>query len=227
MANIRQYLTKIKDAVYGEDIRNAIHDGIKAISDESSDTKEFANTALVSKEYIENAKNEASKTIEDAVRSTISSMEQATIEGIAAEAIDNVKEKLMAPVSIPVTILATGYDVSINAEYYDGLGIVVLKGCINLGTPSPGNYSSETWTQITNEKYASIPSEYMPCTMYMEASFQSMHSKNIVTQLDVKGVSVDSKGIIEISMQYHEQMSGTPIEFSGWWFTKAKPAVRY
>ena len=53
MANIAEFLRKIKEARYGKDVRSSIHDGIKAINDEVE-----ANT-LASNEAVESANRSA------------------------------------------------------------------------------------------------------------------------------------------------------------------------
>ena len=45
MAEISAQLQKIKDAIYGEDVRGSIHDSIKMMNDESSKAMEYAFTA--------------------------------------------------------------------------------------------------------------------------------------------------------------------------------------
>lgn len=46
MANISEYLTKIRAAVYGEEVRSSIHDAINAINTESSGMNTQASEAL-------------------------------------------------------------------------------------------------------------------------------------------------------------------------------------
>ena len=43
MANITNYLNKIKTAVYGKDVRGAIHDAIKQVYDDASVNHDNAN----------------------------------------------------------------------------------------------------------------------------------------------------------------------------------------
>ena len=45
MANINKELTQIKTAIYGKDVRGAIHDGIDKINKESEDSKQKASEA--------------------------------------------------------------------------------------------------------------------------------------------------------------------------------------
>lgn len=45
MANISTYLTRIKTAIYGEEVRGSIHDAIEAMNAESSSAMEFAAAA--------------------------------------------------------------------------------------------------------------------------------------------------------------------------------------
>ena len=58
MASIDSYLTAIKEAVYGEEVRDSIHDAIKAINDEVEESLDTAEGIL-------NQLTEANETAED------------------------------------------------------------------------------------------------------------------------------------------------------------------
>ena len=60
MANITEYLNKIKTAVYGRDVRGSIHDGIKKINDNLETT--MTQQKILDEKFKEQIKNMTNNT---------------------------------------------------------------------------------------------------------------------------------------------------------------------
>ncbi len=59
MASINTYLTRIQNAVYGEEVRGSIHDAIKAINDENVNVQVTCNKAQTAAEESKKAAQSA------------------------------------------------------------------------------------------------------------------------------------------------------------------------
>lgn len=63
MANIQEYLNKIKNAIFGKDVRSSIHDGIDAINNEVISNTTLTNNTKVRQDLLENKYDEQIKNI--------------------------------------------------------------------------------------------------------------------------------------------------------------------
>lgn len=63
MANIREYLNNIKNAIFGKDVRSSIHDGINAINNEVISNTTLTNNTKVRQDLLENKYDEQIRNI--------------------------------------------------------------------------------------------------------------------------------------------------------------------
>ena len=120
MANISTFLQAIMSARYGKDVRQSIHDGIKAINDEVAADK---NEVIASKEAAENAATAASTSAQEA-----SASESAAKKSETAAAASKSAASTSAQTAIDKATLAKSYAVggtgtragedTDNAKYY-------------------------------------------------------------------------------------------------------------
>lgn len=82
MANITEYVKKIREAIYGKDVRESIAAGIEAINTESQNAKESAETAASN---AQKAANDAEAAISTAATATVMASEAAGKANTAAE----------------------------------------------------------------------------------------------------------------------------------------------
>ncbi len=93
MANISTYLQAIMSARYGKDVRQSIHDGIKAINDEVAADK---NEVIASKEAAENAATAASTSAQEASASESAAKKSETAAAASASAASTSAQKASA-----------------------------------------------------------------------------------------------------------------------------------
>ena len=104
MANIKNELNKIKNAVYGKEVRGSIHDGIKKINEESEESKGKADEAHdVMESIIQEGFDNAVIGIQDALsEADLPALEQAVTD--LETAIDNLNDAIE---NIPIYEKAT------------------------------------------------------------------------------------------------------------------------
>lgn len=86
MPDISQYLQKIKEAKYGEEVRGSIHDGIKAINDyANSFVDEAAEQVELARAEVVNAHNAGAEQVELAAAQVTLATEQAQVATTQAQ----------------------------------------------------------------------------------------------------------------------------------------------
>ena len=93
MANISTFLQAIMSARYGKDVRQSIHDGIKAINDEVAADK---NEVIASKEAAENAATAASTSAQEASASESAAKKSETAAAASESAVSTSAQKASA-----------------------------------------------------------------------------------------------------------------------------------
>ena len=100
MANITEFLNRIRSAIYGEEVRGSIISSIEAINQEATSARESANrsaeSAEESKEHVDEALRHAEECSDAAKNSETASRQSAEASAASAESAENSKQNAEA-----------------------------------------------------------------------------------------------------------------------------------